>query len=445
MMQPVMKKINLLAIVVLLITGCQNIAIDTFPDGTVVDKWFHDYEKLDVKELGTHFTLTDYGVKTDSNIVQTVAIQQVIDLAASNGGGVIVVPKGVFLSGALFFKPNTHLHLQEGGAIKGSDDIANYPLIPSRMEGQCLDYYAALINVYGVDGFTITGSGKINGNGLNYWKAFWQRRAENPKCTNLEVSRPRLVFIRDSKDVQLQDASLVNSGFWTCHLYKCSNVKLLDLHIFAPREPVKAPSSDAVDIDVCNNVLIKGCYMSVNDDAIAIKGGKGPWADKDSCNGENTNIIVEDCEFGFCHSALTCGSESIHNRNIIMRRCNFKDAKRGLWLKMRPDTPQLYEYIQLESITGEVSSLLYVKPWRQFFDLKGRTDVPVSHSDYITFKNIAVNCNIFFDVAITEHDSLSNFTFEELNVNAKKSNFNPELVNNIQLKNVTVNGKLWSN
>ncbi len=85
--------------------------------------------------------------------------------------------------------------------------------------------------------------------------------------------------------------------------------------------------------------------MSVNDDAIALKGGKGPWADRVPNNGANTNIIIEDCEFGFCHSALTCGSEAIHNRNIIMRNCHVSEASRVLWLKMRPDTPQLYEYI----------------------------------------------------------------------------------------------------
>ena len=92
--------------------------------------------------------------------------------------------------------------------------------------------------------------------------------------------------------------------------------------------------------------------MSVNDDAIALKGGKGPWADQDPNNGGNSNIIIEDCTYGFCHGALTCGSESIHNRNIILRRIHITNANRLLWLKMRPDTPQQYEYILVEDITG---------------------------------------------------------------------------------------------
>ncbi len=100
----------------------------------------------------------------------------------------------------------------------------------------------------------------LTGTDLKYWEAFWQRsRKENPKCTNLEVSRPRLVFIWNSNNIQIQDVKLHNSGFWTSHYYQCKNVKILDLHIFStPAKPVKAPSTDAIDLDVCTNVLIKG-------------------------------------------------------------------------------------------------------------------------------------------------------------------------------------------
>ena len=87
---------------------------------------------------------------------------------------------------------------------------------------------------------------------------------------------PRLVHISHSNNVQLSGVRLINSPFWTTHLYKCNHIKLLNLYIFSPEKPVKAPSTDAIDIDVCSNVLVKNCYMSVNDDAIALKGGKGP-------------------------------------------------------------------------------------------------------------------------------------------------------------------------
>jgi polygalacturonase len=306
------------------------------------------------------------------------------------------------------------------------------------MEGQNLDYFPALVNAYGVDHFSISGKGTINGNGLKYWEAFWQRRKENPKCTNLEVSRPRLIFIRDCNDVQLQDVKLINSGFWTSHFYKCTNVKIIDLYIYSPLKPIKAPSTDAIDIDACTNVHIKGCYLSVNDDAIALKGGKGPWADTDKNNGANENILIENCEFGFCHSSLTLGSESIHDKNIWMRNCKVNGARRLLWLKMRPDTPQQYEYVTVENISGNSYSMLDVNPWTQFFDLKGRTDLPVSFGRNITLRNIELKCEVFFDVNTPKNYTLSNFSFENLKIESRIVNFNTGLISGVTLKNVTV-------
>lgn len=418
-------------------------ASEIFPDGTPIPEWFREHRVVSVKELGKQYCITNYGVQNDSTILQTERIQAVIDKAAQEGGGVICIPKGTFLSGSLFFRPRTHLYLEKGATLKGSDDISHFDVIDTRLEGQNLTYFAALVNVIGVDGFTLSGEGKINGNGLRFWKSFWLHRQVNPQCTNLEELRPRLVYIADSKNVQLSGVRLENSPFWTTHLYRCENVKLLNLSIFAPHSPVKAPSSDAIDIDVCKNVLVKGCYMSVNDDAIALKGGKGPWADQDKVNnGSNLNIIIEDCIWGFCHSALTCGSESIHNRNILVRRCRVEHAQRLLWLKMRPDTPQNYEYIQLEDITGSAINFLFAQPWTQFFDLKDRKDVPYSYSSHVTMRNIQLDCDVLFAVKKDETQyKLSDFLFENLKITARKSGeICKDYIHNLQIRNVTVNG-----
>lgn len=248
----------LLTICLLLLTTVVRVDAQSnkFPDGSTMPKWFLDTTKTKIENLGKQFVLTDFGVKNDSTLVQTTAIQSVIDKAAETGG-VVVIPKGTFMSGALFFKPKTHLYVSAQATLKGSDDIKDYPIMPSRMEGQSLDYFPALVNAYGVNGFTISGNGTIDGNGLKFWEAFWQRRKENPNCTNLEVSRPRLLFVWNSNDVQIQDIKLKNSGFWTSHYYKCKNVKILNLRITSPHEPVKAPSTDAIDLDACTNVLIK--------------------------------------------------------------------------------------------------------------------------------------------------------------------------------------------
>lgn len=413
------------------------VAQDVFPDGTKVPDWFHKIEPTNINTLGKQYKLTDYNVLIDSTIVQTEKIQAVIDNAFANGGGVIVVPKGTFLSGALFFKQGTHLYLEEGGVLKGSDDISNFPVMMTRMEGQTVKYFPALVNADNVDGFTISGKGTLDGNGLRYWKAFWLRREFNPKCTNMDEMRPRLVYISNSKNVQISNIRLKNSPYWTTHYYKCEYVKLLNLNITSPASPVLAPSTDAVDIDACKNFLIKNCYMAVNDDAIALKGGKGPTADKDENNGENRNVVIEDCSFGYCHSALTCGSESIHNYNIIFRRSTVNKTYRIFWVKMRPDTPQLYEYIHIEDIKGNASQMMNIRPWTQFADSKAA--VIKSYAKNITLKNIKLKCNTGFDIQKSDQYEVSDFTFENIELETsngaiEKANF----ITNVVLKNVNI-------
>lgn len=404
---------------------------DQFPDGTPMDPWFSQTRRIDPAALGNRFVVTEHGVVQDSTRLQTEQLQAVIDRAAEQGG-LVVIPKGVFLSGALFFKQGTHLHLEEGAVLKGSDDIADFPIVETRIEGQTLNYFAALVNADRVDGFTISGRGTIDGNGLRYWRSFWLRRKVNPKCTNMDEMRPRLLYISNARNVQIEGVRLCNSPFWTCHLYRSERVKILGVTIFAPSKPVKAPSSDAIDLDVCRDVLIKDCYLSVNDDAVALKGGKGPWADQDPNNGSNERILIEDCTFGFCHSCLTCGSESIHNRNVILRRIRIDQASRLLWLKMRPDTPQNYEYITVEQIEGNAGSFLYIRPWTQFFDLKGRSDIPMSYGRHITMRQINLRCKTFFNVRRADDQyRLSDFCFEDLTIETDDAACDRSLIDNL--------------
>lgn len=418
--------------------------VDLFPDGTEIPEWFRQNEPVNIEDLGKKYVLTDYEIFADGRI-HTEEIQALIDRAAANGGGVIVIPRGTYMTGGLIFKQGTHLYLEDGATLMGSDFIGDYPLGKTRIEGETCTYFGALINADGLDGFTISGKGTIDGNGLRYHKQFWLRRKWNPKCTNKDEQRPRLVYVSNCKNVQIEGVKLQNSAFWTTHIYNSQNVKLLNLSIYSLSQPnhAKGPSTDAIDLDVVKNVLVKGCYMSVNDDAIAMKGGKGPWADdptKSEGNGGNENVIIEDCTYGFCHGCLTCGSESIFNHNIILRRIQVDEAARLLWLKMRPDTPQRYEYISVENITGNVGQFIYIQPWTQFYDLKDRKDPPMSYSDHITMRNCQMEVGTFFNVKSQDDQyKLSNFHFENLDIKVTKNAvFNQEYVDGFVVKNVNL-------
>lgn len=412
-----------------------------FPDGMPITEWFYDTKVPALDELGEKYVLTDYGIYDDGRIY-TNEIQALIDKAAENGGGVIVVPQGTYLTGALFFKKGVHLYVSNGATLKGSDNIADYPVTDTRIEGESCKYYPGLINADDADGFVMCGGGTIDGNGFKAWKAFWQRREWNPDCTNKDEQRPRLVYISNSKDVTIAGLNLQNSHFWTTHIYKCERVKYLNCRIFSPGAPINAPSTDAIDIDVCTDVLVKNCYMEVNDDGVTLKGGKGPWADTLEENGSNERVIIEDCKFGFCHSAFTCGSESVHNRNVIMRRCEVDNTMCIFKLKMRPDTPQRYEYITVEDIKGQGWTLVEIQPWTQFYDLKDRKDRPLSYANNITIRNCECECDTYFFVKPDESQYiLSDFVLENLEIRAKNNGFVEEAIRNISVKNVNVSLK----
>lgn len=443
-----MKRIALLLLAMLLVLPTafakKKKDIDRFPDGTEIPEWFRQTASVDIESLGKKYVLTDYEIFADGRL-HTEEIQALIDEAAANGGGVIVIPRGTFLTGGLHFKQGTHLYLEDGATLLGSDFIGDYPLGKTRIEGETCTYFGALINADGLDGFTISGKGTIDGNGLRYHKQFWLRRKWNRQCTNKDEQRPRLVYVSNCKNVQIEGVKLQNSAFWTTHIYNSENVKLLNLSIYSLGKPnhAKGPSTDAIDLDVVKNILVKGCFMSVNDDAIAMKGGKGPWADdptKTEGNGKNENVIIEDCTYGFCHGCLTLGSESIYNHNIILRRIKVDHATRLLWLKMRPDTPQRYEYVTVENITGNVGQFIFIQPWTQFYDLKDRKDPPMSYSDHITMRNCQMEVDNFFNVRKQDDQyKLSNFHFENLDIKVKKNaDFNQSYVDGFTVKNVNV-------
>lgn len=440
-----MNKTTLLAAALVLMTA---VAADAkkrqqlWPDGTAMEAWFADTTKVDVSTLGKQYVITDYGVTNDSTVLQTAAIQKVIDTAAQAGGGVVVVPKGTFLTGSLFFKPGTHLHLQDGARIKGSDAITNYAIVKTRLEGQTLNYFAALINASGIDGFTITGHGTIDGNGRRFYDEFWLRRKVFPKCTNLEALRPRMIYISNSKNITVQDVHLVNSGFWTNHLYRCSRVRYLGCYIYAPTSGYpKGPSTDALDLDACSDVHVNGCYINVNDDGVCLKGGKGTFVDKDSTNGPCRNILIENCRYGVAGAGVTFGSEAWDCSNVILRNCHFTNTGNLVLFKMRPDTPQKYRNVLVENVEGTPKNGVRVARWMQFYNLLDRPDMPRSGVSNVTLRNVNVKCSKkFYDVQQSDKYDLSGFTFENIKAEDPKGGFDTSYIKDCKVKNVTVNG-----
>ena len=387
--------------------------------------------------------ITAYGAVADAKTINTAAIQQAID-AAALGGGVVVIPKGTFRSGSIFLKNGVELYLDEGAVLLGSNVIDDYPKRETRIEGHFEPWRMALVNAQQMDRVRIGGKGKLDGNGILFWAAFWQRRKENPRCTNLEVERPRLMFIDRCKDVRVEGISLVDSGFWNLHLYRCDGVVLEGLRITAPTSGhILGPSTDGIDIDSSRNVTVRKCFIAVNDDNIALKGSKGPLADKDTDSPPVENIVVEDCVFGDGNGVITCGSEATIVRNVRVRNCTVAGRTNLLTLKLRPDTPQHYSDIVIDGIKlSGTGRILQVAPWTQFFDLKGHP-APTRTVENITIRNVSGDYRTLGSLRGNPGDTLRNFTLENITLKLEDEKLALGVVKNVTITNVMVNGKAY--
>ncbi len=402
------------------------------------------------------FSLVDHGVTANSDDVQTAAIQAVIDKAAEQGGGRVVVPRGVFRSGALWLRAGVDLHLAEGAVLRGSGDISDFPTCQTRIEGKVQPWRPALVNAKSLSSVRVTGPGVLDGAGKPYWAAFWKRRAENPKCTNLEVERPRLMYFDGCDGVEVRDVTLKDSGFWNLHVYRCKGVVLEGVTITAPHgDPPKitgdaqpwdevsidrAPSSDGIDVDSCQDVVIRRCTISVGDDCIALKGTKGPLAMEDASSPPVENVVVEDCDFQSGHGVLTCGSEATIVRNVVVRDCRVGPAIPLVRLKLRPDTPQLYENLVFERITLDGAQAIFdVKPWTQFFDLQG-AEPPKSVVRDVVVRGLRGTVRSLGELRGNEGDEIKNVTLEDIEVEARGSRLRVGDVEGLVFKDVVVNG-----
>jgi len=110
-----------------------------------------------------------------------------------------------------------------------------------------------------------------------------------------------------------------------------------------------------------------------------------------------------------------------------------------LWLKMRPDTPQIYEYILLEHAEGKADDFMNANPWTQFFDLMGRAEIPRSIAKHFVIRDCKCECDTFFNVTKNEEQyHLSDFVFENLEIRAKNNGFSEDMIENISVKKVQV-------
>lgn len=250
---------------------------------------------------GKIYNILDFGAKDDSLVTNTKAIQSAID--ACTKGGTVYVPKGRFISGALFLKSDMTLYVEKGGMLKGSTSPDDYlPMILNRFEGWELKTYASLLNAgtlnrngaFNVKNLCITGGGTISGGGKKLGDAMIK--------ANGIRSRARLICLMNCQDVNISDLDITEPPCWTIHYIYSDNISCHDLNITT----YGIPNGDGIDPDSSTDCYIYNCTFDTGDDCIAIKSGKNPegfFVAKPA-----KNVRVTDCDFKRGHG-ISIGSE----------------------------------------------------------------------------------------------------------------------------------------
>jgi polygalacturonase len=275
---------------------------------------------------GKTISIAEAGAIGDGTTVNTKAIQTAIDRCHSDGGGTVVVPAGVFVSGSIFLTQGVSLEVAEGGALQGSQDTNDYPWIKTRIAGLEMKWPAALVNAQSVSNLSITGKGVIDGSGLRWWREYWAARAEEPDGMDphFKVGRPRLIHIMGATNVTVAGLTLRNSAFWTLQLTYCEGVLVSNITVRNPHAPVRAASSDGIDIDSSRDVIVNGCDVVCDDDGICLKSGRD--ADGLRVNRPTENVVIRNCHVGHAASMVGFGSETSGGiRHVRILNCRADD------------------------------------------------------------------------------------------------------------------------
>lgn len=313
-----------------------------FPvDMAVIDRLKQSEQSLTVKRRTRHFRVTDYP-----------SLQAAIDAANGQGGGTVVVPKGTYETGALFFPKGIDLWLERGARLVGIVDTTLYPLVETRWEGDLKMHRAALLNFVDNDSCIVGGEGIIDGNGLEWAK--W------PKP---ETGRPRAVCFTRCHGGRISGVTIQNQAAWGLHVLFTHGFIIDNINI---RMDGYVPSSDGIDIDSSTDIVIKRSDISAHDDCISIKSGRGEAARRQPL--PSRRITVEDCRFGYGHGTVAIGSElSGGISDVVVRRCKVGDGNRGLVrIKSQPSRGGYVENVLFEDVTVEnAKSLMDVNlAWR---------------------------------------------------------------------------------
>ncbi|MEO6732935.1 MAG: glycoside hydrolase family 28 protein [Ferruginibacter sp.] len=336
------------------------------------------------------FNIKAYGAKADGTTLNTKSINNAINDCSKKGGGVVLIPEGLWLTGPIVLKNNVNLHVKSSAILQYSSDFNQYPLVVGTYEGRRSARNQSPLSGENLVNVAVTGKGIIDGNG-DVWRMVgkdrltekqWQnkvasgglvsadgkiwypsektKKAHEEKLNGVfengktlkdfenikDYLRPNLVVFTNCKKVLLEGVTFQNSPAWNLHPLECEDLTIKNVMV---KNPEYAQNGDGVDVESCKNVLIEGCIFDVGDDGICIKSGKDEEGRK---RGKPTeNVVIRNCTVYKGHGGFVIGSEmSGGARNIFVYNCSFIGTDKGLRFKTARGRGGMVEKIYCKDI-----------------------------------------------------------------------------------------------
>ncbi|MBM4028087.1 MAG: glycoside hydrolase, partial [Planctomycetes bacterium] len=228
------------------------------------------------------YDIRDFGAKADGQTLNTQAIQEAVDQCARDGGGTVLFGPGKWLTGTVYLASHVTIGLENGCTVLGSKEKAHYGQPRTLPDGGTFSYWGIFAGK-SLENIAICGQGTIDGQGATF--------------KYKEGARPKNLYFEGCRDVRIEGVRLRNAGSWMQHYRDCDRVRIRDIVVFNHA----AYNNDGLNIDSCRDVIITGCNVDSDDDAIVLKSLSARPCE---------NVTISDCVISTHCNAIKMGTES---------------------------------------------------------------------------------------------------------------------------------------
>ncbi len=398
------------------------------------------------------FPITDFGAEPGGVVKNTRMIQAAVDACAEAGGGVVLCPAGLWLTGAIHLRSNINLHLAEGAVLRFSDDPRDYlPVVFTRWAGfECYNY-SPLVYARDCQNIAITGPGALEGNGRPWWT--WAERQSDTAMLMYKEQilkgvppedrvygaveaglRPQFISPIHCSHVLLEGFTIAEPGpFWTIDLVYCDHVVVRKLRVMTEG----GPNTDGINVDSSANVLIEHCFLNTGDDCVCMKSGMNE--DGWRVGKPTENVVIRYIRTAHGHGGAVFGSDMSGDiRNVYVHSCIYDGTALGIRLKSTRGRGGVVEKLWFEDILMRNIAAEAIQISTAYSAWMGTTEGKAPLFRDISFRNISVEgARQSINIEGLPEAPVQDIRMENLSIAAEEG-MNAAHLQGFQMENVTV-------